>query len=701
MDASVSRSKSMFRTGSVSRALRSRSTRPLMYQTELLERRDVPAVLGDFANVQVPANTGIPVTIIGGSTPQTYSVTSSNPNIVPSIITGNFLTLNISHNSSGAGDPQIDNQTMTFQLFGDVTPDTVAKIEELVTSGFYSGKNFHRIANGFPDATSYILQGGSVNGDGTGDVNLPGFPFPDEFVQSLIFNTKYQLAMANAGPDTNSSQFFITTGQPQFLNYKHTIFGQVVEGTALVDEMTTIALNGTTPINDIIINSATLSTSNNNGVLLLNANTANVGQSAVINVTATDPNDSSMVTKSFTVDMITSPVVNRPFLAPVVLQPSYKTDVTASFVLQPGNPQAGSVYTYVVASGIQTNPTTGQQEFIPVTNATVNINQSTGVVQVTPQTGFVGPLNLLVGIRDQVDRTGTGNLDNPGNYDRENITMNFSPDAPTPPVAVPQVVDRGTQQEIVDIQLEGQPGDPNVPTTLTYAITTNPTNGTLLNFDPATGKVAYKPNTAYIGSDSFAFTVTDQNGLKSTAATVTINPVGGDTRAVRVIGNVLIVTPPHNGRASNTVEIVPVGDQIRVIVNGVIDNQQPLSSNIIRIVLFGSKASDTLTIDPSITVPATINGGMGGVNRLTAGGASSLLHGWYGKRNILQGGAMKDRLIGRAGKVRLLGSEGGDTAFLSSSSSPQAGPRGTFYRWVRNRFIVVPAPKPLPFRSRI
>ncbi|MFM1800819.1 MAG: hypothetical protein RJA81_171, partial [Planctomycetota bacterium] len=475
---------------------------------------------------------------------------------------------------------------------------------------------------------------------------------------------------------------------------------QVVEGTALVDEMTTIALNGTTPVNEIVINSATLTSTNNNGVLLVDATAAGVGESAVISVTATDPNDSSIVTKSFTVDTITSPVVNRPFLAPVNLQPSYKTDTTASFVLQPGNPQAGSTYTYVVASGIQTNPTTGQREFIPVTNATVNINQATGLVEVTPQTGFTGPLNLLVGIRDQVDRTGTGNLDNPGNYDTDNITLNFSPDAPTPPLAIPQVVERGTQQDSVDIQLEGQPGDPDVPTTLTYAIATQPSNGTLVNFNATTGFVTYQPNSAYIGSDSFSFTVTDSQGLTSTAATVTINPIGGDTRAVRIIGNVLIVTPPP-GRATNTVEIVPVGDQIRVIVNGVIDNQQPLSSDILRIVLYGSKASDTLTIDPAITVPATINGGMGGVNRLTAGGASSLLHGWYGRRNILKGGPMKDRLIGRAGKVRLLGSEGGDTAFLSSSNSPQTGPRGTFYRWVRNRFIAVPAPKPLPFRSRI
>lgn len=699
MNVSGTRCKSLFGRSIRQREQRSRMVRPLLYQTEHLERRDVPATLGAFSNVSVPAYTGMPITIVGGTNPQNYSVSSSNPNVVPSIVQGQFLTFNISHNSSGVGDPQIDNQTMTFQLFGQLTPDTVSKISELVTSGFYSGKNFHRIASGFPDSSTYILQGGSVNGDGTGDVPRPGFPFPDEFVQSLIFDSKYQLAMANSGPDTNSSQFFITTGQPQFLNYKHTIFGQIVEGTSLVDQMTTIKLNGTTPVNPVIINSAALSNSNNNGVLLLDATQAVVGQSATITVTATDPSDSSTTSKTFQMDTITSPVVNRAFLAPVVLQPSYKTDVTATFVLQPGNPTAGTTYTYVVASGTKINPSTGKKEFIPVTNASVSINQTTGVVSVTPQTGFTGALNLLVGIRDQVDRSGTGNLDDPSNYDTQNITLNFSPDAPTPPVADPQIVDRGTQQNNVDIQLVAHPGDPNVPTTLTYAIATQPTNGTIINFNPATGKLTYQPNTGYIGADTFTFTATDSQGLTSTAAQVTINAIGGDTRAVRIIGSVMIVTPPP-GRGANTVSIVPIGDQLRVIVNGRIDNQQPFASDITRIVLFGSKASDTLTIDPAITIPATMNGGMGGVNRLTAGGGNTLLHGWFGRRNILKGGTLKDRLIGRAGKTRLIGSSGNDTAFLGGAGTPQHGQEGQFFKWNGRRWIAVPAPKPSPVRSR-
>ena len=661
----------------------------------LLERRDVPATIGPLANVSIPTNTGMPVTIVGGTNPQTYKVQSSNPNIVSSVIVGQFLTFNISHTSSGANDPQIDNAAITFQLFDQLTPVTTSKIKQLVGQGFYTGKNFHRIASGFPDANGFIEQGGSVNGDGTGDVPQPGFPFQDEFVQPLIFDTTYQLAMANAGPDTNSSQFFITTGSPQFLNYKHTIFAQMVSGTAVADQLTKIALNGTTPVNPVIINSASITNSNTNAVILLDASKAVTGQTSTVTVDATDQVDGTTTSKTFQVSMVASPVVNRPFLAPVTLQPSYPLNTTSTFTLSAGNPQAGTTYNYVVAAGVQYNPSTGKQEFTPVTNATVNINQSTGVVQITPNNGFSGPLNLVVGIRDQVDRTGTGDLNNPGNYDQQKVTMLFQADAPIVPVAIPQTVDRAQQTGDVNIQLQGQPGDPNKPTTLTYSLKTHPTNGVLLNFNPTTGTVVYRADPAFIGSDTFQFTVTDSAGLTSTPATVTILGVGGDTRSVRIQNGVMIVTPPP-GPNSNDVKIVAINDLLRVIVNGKIDQQQPFASNIKRIIFFGSKRSDTVTIDPQITIPATLNGGMGGVNYLQGGNAPSVLHGWYGKMNTLKGGTAKDKLFGRAGKVHFSKSAGGDTMFAGSSGSGLHGVSGTFYKWVGKHLVAVPTPKPKP-----
>ncbi len=85
---------------------------------------------------------------------------------------------------------------------------------------YYDGLVFHRVINGF------MIQGGCPRGDGRGG---PGFTFGDEFHPELVFDRPYLLAMANAGPGTNGSQFFVTLGATQHLNRKHTIFGEVAD----------------------------------------------------------------------------------------------------------------------------------------------------------------------------------------------------------------------------------------------------------------------------------------------------------------------------------------------------------------------------------------------------------------------------------------------------------------------------------------
>ena len=112
------------------------------------------------------------------------------------------------------------------QLLSTQTPVTVNNFVFLAQQGFYDGLTFHRVIENF------MIQGGDPTGNGTGG---PGYVFQDEIVPGVVFDAPGKLAMANAGPGTNGSQFFITTVPTPHLNGNHTIFGVVTEGQAVVD----------------------------------------------------------------------------------------------------------------------------------------------------------------------------------------------------------------------------------------------------------------------------------------------------------------------------------------------------------------------------------------------------------------------------------------------------------------------------------
>ncbi|WP_429188965.1 peptidylprolyl isomerase [Fusobacterium sp. PH5-44] len=103
-------------------------------------------------------------------------------------------------------------------LLPEVAPFTVTNFVTLAKEGYYNGLKFHRV---IPD---FMIQGGCPLGTGTGG---PGYQFGDEFVEGVVFDKPGKLAMANAGPQTNGSQFFITHVPTDWLNYKHSIFGEV------------------------------------------------------------------------------------------------------------------------------------------------------------------------------------------------------------------------------------------------------------------------------------------------------------------------------------------------------------------------------------------------------------------------------------------------------------------------------------------
>jgi cyclophilin family peptidyl-prolyl cis-trans isomerase len=139
---------------------------------------------------------------------------------------------------------------ITFDLFEDDAPETVANFRKLARDGFYDGLTFHRI---IPD---FMIQGGCPSGTGTGG---PGYTFDDEFNDHRV--VRGALAMANAGPNTNGSQFFIVTADAcPWLDGKHTVFGEVTEGMDVVDRLEGVQTDGgDRPVEPVGIDSLSVS----------------------------------------------------------------------------------------------------------------------------------------------------------------------------------------------------------------------------------------------------------------------------------------------------------------------------------------------------------------------------------------------------------------------------------------------------------
>ena len=138
--------------------------------------------------------------------------------------------------------------TVELELFADQTPKTVDNFVGLAEKGYYNGVVFHRVIKKF------MIQSGDPTGTGRGGASLWGGKFEDEFVSDLKHDTPGKLSMANAGPNTNGSQFFITLIATPWLDGKHTVFGKVISGMDVVyaiGEVKTAA--GDRPVNEVVM----------------------------------------------------------------------------------------------------------------------------------------------------------------------------------------------------------------------------------------------------------------------------------------------------------------------------------------------------------------------------------------------------------------------------------------------------------------
>jgi peptidyl-prolyl cis-trans isomerase B (cyclophilin B) len=189
------------------------------------------------------------------------------------------LTAEVQENETVV-DMQTNMGTITIKLFPKLAPKTVENFVQHSKNGYYDGLTFHRVINGF------MIQGGDPEGNGTGGESIYGAPFEDEFSQRL-FNIRGALSMANAGPNTNGSQFFIVQsktvdpslkgqmeqagypaeiveaymekGGTPWLDFRHTVFGQVIEGMDVVDEIASVRTGMyDKPLHDVMIEKMTV-----------------------------------------------------------------------------------------------------------------------------------------------------------------------------------------------------------------------------------------------------------------------------------------------------------------------------------------------------------------------------------------------------------------------------------------------------------
>ena len=140
--------------------------------------------------------------------------------------------------------------TIDAELYEDKAPVTTGNFIKLAQSGFYDGLVFHRV---IPD---FMIQGGDPRGDGTGG---PGYNIKDEFGPGLKHDLPGMLSMANAGPNTGGSQFFITTIPTPWLDGHHAIFGKVVKGQDVVDKISMVKRDaGDKPLSEVVMKKVTI-----------------------------------------------------------------------------------------------------------------------------------------------------------------------------------------------------------------------------------------------------------------------------------------------------------------------------------------------------------------------------------------------------------------------------------------------------------
>lgn len=306
--------------------------RPVVSNVEA-DKPDVPATVHCGKMLVIPVVANDP-----DGDPLTYTVSADQPFLSARIRTGHpVMKMRVQSTNDGSGGP-IDG-VMEFALFRADAPDTADFIAGFAQSPYYENVLFHRVIKDF------VLQGGDPAGTGSG---ASPYTLPHEFRSHLIYSGRGQLAMANSSggyaqsfpsygrtfqstnafglPDgtteyitarttaTNGSQFFITLGQPRHLDFKHTLFGQLLRGFDVMDTVAKVPVNSSDkPVASVKMSQLSVAPSATDAILLVSATSVGTG---TITVTARDP-EGNTATKIYTITAAADTVNDPPILAPI------------------------------------------------------------------------------------------------------------------------------------------------------------------------------------------------------------------------------------------------------------------------------------------------------------------------------------------------------------------------------------------------
>jgi cyclophilin family peptidyl-prolyl cis-trans isomerase len=404
-------------------------------RVESLESRVVfaaPDIVGLPTAVTLQAGAPLQIALDGLDTDNdnlTYTI-SVDPQfqskLAAELRSGQSVRIEVAHQSSGAGDPAFTG-AMVLKLFEDLAPRTTDHFIDLAgrNPSFFEDIIFHRVIDNF------VIQGGDPTGTGTSGSDLPNFD--DEFHADLQHTVRGLLSMAKSQDDTNDSQFFVTLAPTRHLDFNHSIFGLLVEGDSVLEQISNVAVvpnnpalpehptnnPRTRPESPVTMTDVTVFQDMQNGVFTLKTLDNNFTGTVNVNVTVSD--GTSSVTKTIAVNVVADTVNNAPFLGPIA--PIVTTaNVPTTFQIPRTEVDTGQTF-YMDRDDFTDVFGIPESLLPPVSpNLSYSVDLTTGVLTVTPMNGASGVFPIIVGVAQDTN-----------GFDWQFVPVYVNPAAPTAP----------------------------------------------------------------------------------------------------------------------------------------------------------------------------------------------------------------------------------------------------------------------------